>query len=147
MRTAITFLCAGVLLSGCYLSHTRSERAARDASVPSDSGPEPPQGFVQIAAGYGAACARLGDARVACWGGGAQCGSLPAERPESAIPARARLVPGIEDAIDIAGTGRFFCAIRSTGETVCWGRWLPSECWAEPARVPELDGAERLSAS
>jgi alpha-tubulin suppressor-like RCC1 family protein len=72
-----------------------------------------------------ATCAvrRAGD--VLCWGSGAGQslgGGTPAgddDAPDRATPA---LVPGVSDVTAIAGGRDHFCAVRRSGEVLCWGK-------------------------
>jgi len=61
-------------------------------------------------------CALRANGTVACWG--AWIGS-PVTSP--------RILPGLDDAIAIAGGGsggNFFCSIRASGQVACWTEWL-----------------------
>lgn len=79
-------------------------------------------GAVQISVGSSSACALRGDRSVACWGAnvfgelgtGSFVGSLVAQP-----------VSGLTDAVSLGAAsalaGRSMCALRSSGDVVCWG--------------------------
>jgi hypothetical protein len=54
--------------------------------------------------GVAATCAVTADHTIACW-----------------RDATVQRVPGISDAVSIAGGPRFACALRTTGKVACWG--------------------------
>jgi len=77
---------------------------------------------MEVEAGSGTACARKRSGQVVCWGwngsGELGAGYTPAELMRSPYPLNAF---GLEDAISIEGGAGFFCAIRRSGQVVCWG--------------------------
>lgn len=77
-------------------------------------------GVVQVRAGSSSTCARLMDGTVECWGsrgygllgdGGGITGSTGVPVP----------VAGLDDAVDIAVGTVHACALRDSGQMVCWG--------------------------
>lgn len=76
---------------------------------------------VAVAAGAGHACAVLSSGSVSCWGSdtkGQLGDGVVADPPTRATPA---LVPGIENAVDIAVGPEFTCVLESLGGVQCWG--------------------------
>lgn len=86
---------------------------------------------VAVSAGNLHACALLESGEVVCWGrahdgelGSEDAGSLPV-----AAPVR---VTGLEDAVAIAAGDSFSCAVRESGEVVCWGRGVEGQLGGAP---------------
>jgi alpha-tubulin suppressor-like RCC1 family protein len=78
-----------------------------------------------IAAGGGTSCAALEDGGVACWGD-AQFKQIPGARERcttSNVPcAKAPVaIKGVTDAVQVAVGGWHVCALRKTGQLLCWG--------------------------
>lgn len=94
-----------------------------------------------IAASEHALCALAEDRTVHCWGR-----SLSGETGQSGptMGDRPVAVPDLSDAVAIASDHRtVFCAVRATGQVVCWGNPEPTG----PARrrvVPGIDDAVRV---
>jgi alpha-tubulin suppressor-like RCC1 family protein len=74
---------------------------------------------VQLVAG-GHFCALDAEGGVSCWGGNGALGQLA--DPGRVVRALPVAVPGIDDARDLVATDVGACALRATGEIVCWGR-------------------------
>lgn len=75
---------------------------------------------IDIAAGAGHSCAIRDGGQVVCWGKNdvGQLGNGTTD--PSNVPVD---VPGLDDAVQISiGLGEHSCALRSTGDLVCWGR-------------------------
>lgn len=74
----------------------------------------------RLALGYFHACAALADGTVRCWGsngwGEVGNGDLGAEPVPSPVA-----VEGLSDARQLAAGQQWSCALRATGEVVCWG--------------------------
>lgn len=87
---------------------------------------------VQVASRAGTVCARRADGRVLCFGRN--------DRGALGTGARAPLVMspapvlGLEDAVDVGVGRQFACAVRATGQVLCWG-----DNTAEQLGVPETD--------
>lgn len=73
---------------------------------------------VELAAGPRHACARTGDGRIHCWGGGSFGIIGNGTNGVATAPA---VVTGITDAIQIAAGGIHNCALLASGEVRCWG--------------------------
>ena len=75
---------------------------------------------VQIEAGGTLSCALRRDGTVACWGsnafGGLGQGSV--SYGDNPAPLQVR---GLTDAVQIAAGGWYACAVRASGQPVCWG--------------------------
>jgi alpha-tubulin suppressor-like RCC1 family protein len=67
----------------------------------------------KVSAGSLHVCALFGEGKVACWGA-VQVG----DDPNPSAPA---IVPGIDDAIDVACGGGTTCIARKSGKVFCWG--------------------------
>lgn len=123
------------------------------------------EGVVELAASWRNTCARLDDGTVRCWGdnGLGQLGNGDSgQGVHSATPV---VVSELDDAIDIGVGPSNACAVRQSGDVVCWGvddadklgfaapecgpfvvmRDVPMEyttpCQATPMAVPGLQGA------
>ncbi len=72
-----------------------------------------------LTAGSGFSCAVVGDGAVDCWGRGFS-GQFPGSgsMADRAEPER---VSGITDAVEIAAGDSHICALRASGQAVCWG--------------------------
>jgi hypothetical protein len=77
---------------------------------------------VSVAAGLIHTCALRRTGEVACWGinntGQLGYGRDPDEGADSAVPVP---VTGLSDAVSITADYLHTCALRATGEVVCWG--------------------------
>lgn len=73
----------------------------------------------QVAIGATHACVRLASGRVQCWGENltGQLGNGVAD-DGTTIPTE---VMGLDDAIDVAAGDGHTCAVRASGQVVCWG--------------------------
>ncbi len=104
-------------------------------STPTSTGPQPVpgvEGAVQISESGDTACARLASGRVVCWGacGDFECGSLATRETAP------RLVPGIQDAVDLAMDPP--CVVHANGRVTCWGSRRPFDLGRGEARdMPE----------
>jgi Regulator of chromosome condensation (RCC1) repeat len=110
----------------------------------------------------GHSCALLHGGEVACWGhrlNGAR-GDGVVEKPGDPLKATpdtftASRVLGVTDAIALAESGVFACALRRTGSVVCWGQNRDGELGtgersvtphAQPVAVVGLDDAVAVTA-
>lgn len=85
----------------------------------------------KVSVGVGFACSIGTNKRVACWGhnGSGGLGFVPAagsrgksrKRKSVAQALRASLVPDLDDVIDLAVGSAHACAVRRSGEVLCWG--------------------------
>ncbi len=131
-----------------------------------------PRTAVEVVVGSGAACARMDDGTVRCWGRG-HMGELGRVRTAATSPVA---VPGVAGAIGLAigfdpgGYGDGVCARSSDGAVTCWGyanalplspeaasagRWTAPSYgdaiadWerpaAAPAPIPALQGATSIA--
>ncbi|NCQ59152.1 MAG: hypothetical protein GW913_00610 [Myxococcales bacterium] len=78
---------------------------------------------VQVSAGYFHSCARRSTGEVVCWGYNRRGQLGDGTRTNQSRPTA---VLGLTDAVDVATAGDLpggvhSCALRSTGEVVCWG--------------------------
>lgn len=103
---------------------------------------------VEIAAGARHSCARTADGSVWCWGDNrqGQLGLVVVGPPVQ----RARLVPAISGAVQIAAGGNQSCAVTSDGRVHCWGSYegsfvAPAEPTPFPRLVPGLSEIERVA--
>jgi alpha-tubulin suppressor-like RCC1 family protein len=81
---------------------------------------------IDIAAGFGHACAILRDRTVRCWGGNS-FGQLGNGRVESAGRAEPDEVVGLHDVAQLALGGYFSCARLVDGSVKCWGADVEGE--------------------
>lgn len=109
----------GSTLVTCTASDAAGNSASGSFTV--DVAPPPPGGPVaQIVASGNHTCALLNDHHVWCWGYGGY-GALGIENyGDKDLPVE---VAGLTDAVQISAhpAGGHTCAVRSTGEIVCWG--------------------------
>jgi len=92
--------------------------------------PLPP--VAQLAAGLRHVCVQRGDGHVSCWGDGTrgQLGAVmevernapveESDRPRLKLDQRVP-VPGLDDAETLVAGDHHTCAMRRSGEVVCWG--------------------------
>lgn len=125
-----------------------------NASWDDQYSPVPVQGLtnvVAVSAGGHHACAFQNDGTAWCWGRG-EWGALGnGSQDDSNQPVQ---VAGVTDATAIsAGEGASSCAVRSTGEVLCWGaNWLGQlgdgtyDSHDTPVTVANLTGAVSVSA-
>ncbi|NUO48739.1 MAG: hypothetical protein HOV80_07775 [Polyangiaceae bacterium] len=66
------------------------------------------------------ACAIIGNGSVRCWGSNVY-GSLGTGSTDALSPGERSTVPGIEDAREVLVDGSTSCALRKTGDVLCWG--------------------------
>jgi alpha-tubulin suppressor-like RCC1 family protein len=85
---------------------------------------------VELALGAECSCARVSDGGVYCWG---HLGYAP----NSAVPTR---VPGLGGVVQIvsAPNTKLVCALRDTGETLCWGWNEFGVLGEDPGRVTDM---------
>jgi alpha-tubulin suppressor-like RCC1 family protein len=119
------FSCA-VRRSGEVLCWGRNDTAQLGdaSSEPSRARPEPVAGLtdaVAIAAGPKQACAVRGSGEVLCWGAN-DAGQLgrPPGNPQTKL-VRPTPVPKLNDATAVALGDEHGCALRRSGEVLCWG--------------------------
>jgi alpha-tubulin suppressor-like RCC1 family protein len=87
-----------------------------DAQV--DAGPSP---ITAVAVGTSSSCALRGDGHVECWGQSAN-GFLGIGDAGLGLQVPPTKVPGLVDATQLATSdGETTCALRSSGNVVCWG--------------------------
>ncbi len=106
-----------------------------------------------VSATFSHACARRRDGSVVCWGRGRGRGERG--EPRGAPPTEVGfVVSGLTDARAVAVGVDFSCALRASGEVVCWGRGdagalgIPSANDShEPVKVPSVAGAVSVAAS
>ena len=87
-------------------------------------------GFAQVSAGYAHTCALYGVidgergdyGQVLCWGHNPDGRLGFASGLGLSVTARPQLVPGIDDAVAVAAAGYHSCALRASGDVLCWGR-------------------------
>ena len=85
--------------------------------------------------------------KVACWGSGA-AGQLGLRDQQSR--SAPTLVPGIDDAVDVAAGGSTTCVLRSSGRVACWGaNGAGASCGTsacgEPAEIGGVRDAVRIA--
>ncbi|HEY2405269.1 MAG TPA: hypothetical protein VGI10_04665, partial [Polyangiaceae bacterium] len=109
-------VCA-LLASGGASCWTVSFQAPTPATVNGLSG------AIGITVGGTWACALISNGHVQCWGNddSGQFGEAPQSSLSQPTPTN---VPGITDAVALSGsnTGHHVCAVRATGNVVCWGQ-------------------------
>jgi alpha-tubulin suppressor-like RCC1 family protein len=94
-----------------------------------------------VAVGQQTACAVIAGGSVECWGSN-ETGGLgngrnePHEEALTPVP-----VPGITNAVSVAGAYDFFCALLANGHVECWGENEFGELGAGPAAGHELCAA------
>ncbi|UJR84342.1 MopE-related protein [Sandaracinus amylolyticus] len=103
---------------------------------PGASSPEPITGFTgeaeQIAVGGDHACLRTRDGRAYCFGSGANGRLGTGGSTSSAVPVA---IPTLRNAVAIDCGRQHCCAVRASGQPVCWGAggyWLANGATAEP---------------
>lgn len=92
----------------------------RDAPSGSDAA-APPSPITQLAVGYSFACVMRALGDVYCWGGDPSYGSLGTGTVPYALDMPGPPVAGLVDAQAISCGDAHACALRRTGEVVCWG--------------------------
>lgn len=105
-----------IVLAGCTCGpHGAEEPVARPvAPVSSLRRTTVLDGVERIATGLQGGCALTGG-RVYCWG-------TPPPTPDDSTPPHvARLVPGIDDVVDLRSGGRQTCALTRAATLHCWG--------------------------
>jgi len=125
----------------------RQQRDGGDVAAvpPAPAAPAPPfVGPVDIAAGAEHTCA-LREGRVRCWGSNAfhQLGDPALANGRGVFRAEAREVSGLARVIALGAGTHHTCAIRDSGEALCWGHGGYGQLGdggredrATPARVP-----------
>lgn len=103
----ILILLATTLAAALLLSLT-----ARATPIPLDN-------VVQLALGGSHSCALRADGSVRCWGNDSleQLG----RNSDARASFEASPVAGLSDAVLLAAGGAHTCALRATGQVVCWG--------------------------
>ncbi|XXX80676.1 hypothetical protein WMF30_18125 [Sorangium sp. So ce134] len=102
------------------------------------------EGVVQLASGGFHICGVLGSGNVVCWGKSSGAPLLGVEGVgQTAVPVA---VTGIDDAVQVAASFRHSCALRATGEVVCWGALTTGGTAATPVRVEGVEGAVEITA-
>lgn len=104
------------------------------------------EGVVQLSVGFEYACGVLGSGNVLCWGDpfSPLLGVEGAGRMEAPVPV---MVTGIDDAVQVAASFTHACALRGTGEVVCWGRLTTGETTDTAVRVEGVEGAVEIAAT
>ena len=105
---------------------------------------------IDVSVGSDHVCAVRPDRRVNCWGS-TEDGRLGNGR-ESAITESGPLVDGLTDAVAVAAGQRHTCALRATGNVVCWGSNAVGQLGAgpvpttnKPTPVPGLSGVVQVA--
>ncbi len=77
---------------------------------------------VQVVTGGSHSCARRTSGQVVCWGDNSKGqlgnGQTSTDLPVSAVPVA---VSGLTDAVEISAGDQHSCALRASGQVVCWG--------------------------
>ncbi|MBX3228911.1 MAG: hypothetical protein KIT84_41730 [Labilithrix sp.] len=130
-----------------------------DDDGPRDSGPTVEKDRPQLALGFSHTCARMLDGTVRCWGAnvfgqlgdGAEVRDAQAPIPPDSL--RAKDVPNVKDAIQIAAGSNHTCILKASGKVLCWGDNFYGQLGdgteldsSNPVEVKELDDAVTLSA-
>jgi alpha-tubulin suppressor-like RCC1 family protein len=106
----------------CWGSNTSGQLG--DGTLVNRSQPTPVPGLTgvtAVAGGLSHTCA-LSDAGLSCWGSNSQ-GQLGADTGTSATPITTPMpVALVSGAIAIAAGGQHTCAVRGTGQVLCWGQ-------------------------
>jgi alpha-tubulin suppressor-like RCC1 family protein len=118
--------------------------AGADAGEELDSAVEPPVRARQVALGDRHACVLLSNGTVVCWGSNAKGESAGAVTREGVVTPT--VVPGVENAVQIAAGGDSSCALAKDGSVTCWGEVAAANGGA-PSPVPGLSDAKGLSVS
>ncbi|HJL14315.1 MAG TPA: hypothetical protein RMH99_01595 [Sandaracinaceae bacterium LLY-WYZ-13_1] len=105
--------CAGNNNEGQLGDGTRDDRGTM-MPVPGLSG------AVALAVGFDHACAALDDGAVRCWGNNRN-GQMGNGRSEARFVSPSDPATGLSDAVDLGGSGGHTCAVRASGDAVCWG--------------------------
>ncbi|WP_437907969.1 hypothetical protein WME95_08780 [Sorangium sp. So ce327] len=103
------------------------------------------EGVVQLSVGYEVACGVLGSGNVLCWGDpfSPLLGVEGAGRMEAPVPVT---VTGVDDAVQVGASHTHTCALRGTGDVVCWGRLTTGETTDTAVRVEGVEGAVEIAA-
>ncbi|MFO0613053.1 MAG: hypothetical protein U0414_10715 [Polyangiaceae bacterium] len=111
---------------------------AAEASTPGGRGSGP---VVDVAVGWGHACALAQDGSVWCWGA-----NRMGEVGDGTHRVRdtARRVKGLTDAVAISASAFATCAVRRIGTVVCWGS-LGGKKSAAPEPIEGVAGAVEVS--
>jgi alpha-tubulin suppressor-like RCC1 family protein len=104
-------------------------------------------GAVQVAAGGAHSCAVTGDG-VVCWGRALYAETGHGASDQAQPPA---LVPGTEDAREVATGARHTCMRRADGRLLCWGELVDEasgqpQIVEAPTLVPGVEDAVSISA-
>ena len=106
----------------CWGSNTSGQIG--DGTLVNRSQPTPVPGLTgvtEVAGGLSHTCA-LSDAGLSCWGSNSQ-GQLGIDTGTSATPITTPMpVPLVAGAIALAAGAQHTCAVRSTGQVLCWGQ-------------------------
>jgi alpha-tubulin suppressor-like RCC1 family protein len=78
---------------------------------------------VDIAAGWGSACALRANGEVVCWGRGerGQHGDGLAESNRAAPSGKVLFKVGTAPVVSISGDDASFCSVHADGQVNCWG--------------------------
>ncbi|XYH92827.1 RCC1 domain-containing protein [Sorangium sp. So ce1128] len=101
------------------------------------------EGVVQLASGEHHICGLLGSGNVICWGKSTYVPLLGVKGVEqTAVPVT---VTGLDDAVQVAISFEHTCALRATGEVVCWGALTTGGAAVTPVRVEGIEGAVEIT--
>ncbi|MEZ4302973.1 MAG: hypothetical protein R3B70_49070 [Polyangiaceae bacterium] len=92
--------------------------------------------IVQVAPGIASQCFRRASGDVYCWGKNDKQQLGDGTTTDRAYPTQA--VPGLTDAVDLSAAKDEVCAVRATGQVVCWGHGKGQHLLA-------LNGVKRIS--
>jgi alpha-tubulin suppressor-like RCC1 family protein len=102
------------------------------------------EGVVQLASDLFHICGLLGSGNVICWGRSTNAPLLGVEGVwQTAVPVT---VTGLDDAVQVAAGDKHTCALRATGDVVCWGALVTGGEAATPVRVEGVEGAVEITA-
>jgi hypothetical protein len=99
---------------------------------------------VQVATGHHHTCSLSRTGHVMCWGWN-RAGQLGSGSSAS-FSMRPELVARLEDAIHVCAGASYTCAVRRTGNVVCWGRG-PGVDSALPTEIPGIADAVQVTCS
>jgi alpha-tubulin suppressor-like RCC1 family protein len=124
--TRVLHACLWLLLAACepapFTEPPAPERPppapAPGLAAPAEAASTAP--VIELAAGEKHTCALHGDGRVSCWGSN-RYAQLGIARVSPDVRATPVAVPELRDAVHISASEAGTCALRRTGELMCWG--------------------------